>query len=207
MEVILMLKYSYTDRERDELRRHRFQYSRRVNVRFEVVLLHSCGSMPYEIAHITGLHVKTIRKYINWYASGGIEKLSTIGQYRPKSQLEKYREQITAAFNEQPPTTSTEAASRIEEMTGVQLSPRAVRDFLRYIGMVFCKVGAIPAKADFDEQERFKKEQLEPEIQRAKAGKSVLLYMDGVHFVHSSFQGYLWCFDRVLYGVRRGESG
>jgi transposase len=116
-----------------------------------VVLLHSCGSTPYEIARVVDLDVRTVRQYINWYASGGIEKLSTIGQHRPQSQLEPYRKKIIAEFKEHPPTTSTEAANRIKKMTGIQLSPRAVRDFLKRIGMVFCKVGTLPAKADFNE--------------------------------------------------------
>ena len=39
---------------------------------------------------------------------------------------------------------------------------------------------------------------LEPEIARAKAGESVLLFMDGVHFVQAAFLGCLWCFSRIF---------
>jgi len=39
---------------------------------------------------------------------------------------------------------------------------------------------------------------LEPEIARAKAGESVFLFMDGVHFVQSAFLGFLWCFARIF---------
>jgi transposase len=39
---------------------------------------------------------------------------------------------------------------------------------------------------------------LEPEIARAKAGESVLLFMDGAHFVQSAFLGRLWCFARIF---------
>jgi hypothetical protein len=39
---------------------------------------------------------------------------------------------------------------------------------------------------------------LEPEIARAKAGESVLLFMDGVHFVQAAFLGYLGCFTRIF---------
>jgi transposase len=39
---------------------------------------------------------------------------------------------------------------------------------------------------------------LEPEIARAKAGESVLLFMDGVHFVQAVFLGCLWCFTRIF---------
>lgn len=39
---------------------------------------------------------------------------------------------------------------------------------------------------------------LEPEIARAKAGESILLFMDGVHFVQAAFLGCLWCFERIF---------
>jgi transposase len=39
---------------------------------------------------------------------------------------------------------------------------------------------------------------LEPEIARAKSGETVLLFLDGVHFVQAAFLGYLWCFTRIF---------
>ena len=39
---------------------------------------------------------------------------------------------------------------------------------------------------------------LEPEIARAKAGESVLLFVDGAHFVQAAFLGCLWCFTRIF---------
>jgi hypothetical protein len=69
--------------------------------------------------------------------------------------------------------------------------------------MKFHKTAAIPAKADLEKQEEFKKN-LESEIARANAGESVLLFMDGVHFVQDAFLGYLWCFTRIFL---RGPSG
>ncbi|MDR1960238.1 MAG: hypothetical protein LBQ54_14555 [Planctomycetaceae bacterium] len=39
---------------------------------------------------------------------------------------------------------------------------------------------------------------MEPEIARAKAGETVLLFMDGVHFVQAAFLEYLWCFTRIF---------
>ncbi len=63
--------------------------------------------------------------------------------------------------------------------------------------MKFHKAAAIPAKADWEKQEEFKK-MLEPEIARAKAGESVLLFMDGAHFVQAAFLGCLWCFARIF---------
>ena len=39
---------------------------------------------------------------------------------------------------------------------------------------------------------------MEPEIASAKAGKSVLLFVDAAHFVQAAFLGCLWCFARVF---------
>jgi len=39
---------------------------------------------------------------------------------------------------------------------------------------------------------------LEPEIARAESGESVLLFMDGVHFVQAAFLACLWCFTRIF---------
>jgi transposase len=39
---------------------------------------------------------------------------------------------------------------------------------------------------------------LEPEIARAKSGESVLLFIDGVHFVQAAFLGFLWSFTRIF---------
>ncbi|MDR1957986.1 MAG: hypothetical protein LBQ54_02910 [Planctomycetaceae bacterium] len=46
---------------------------------------------------------------------------------------------------------------------------------------------------------------MESEIARAKAGESVLLFMDGVHFVQVAFLGYLWCFTRIFFRSLSGR--
>jgi hypothetical protein len=35
-------------------------------------------------------------------------------------------------------------------------------------------------------------------VNDSKAGESVLLFMDGVHFVQAAFLGDLWCFTRIF---------
>ena len=62
--------------------------------------------------------------------------------------------------------------------------------------------GAIPGKAIDDkkikEQESFKKNELEPRLDEAKAGKRALLFLDAAHFVHGAFIAKLWCFTRLF---------
>lgn len=46
-----------------------------------------------------------------------------------------------------------------------------MRKFLKAMGMRCLKVGCLPAKADPDVQEDYKKNQLEPRLEEAKQGK------------------------------------
>ena len=72
--------------------------------------------------------------------------------------------------------------------------------------MKFRKVGSIPAKQDAKKQEEFKKEKLEPEIEKAKKGESKLFFVDAAHFVLAPFLGFLWCFVRIFIKAPSGRS-
>ncbi len=62
----------------------------------------------------------------------------------------------------------------IEQRTRLKCSPSAVGKFLKAMGMGPRKVGAIPGKADPEEQERFRIKELEPRLEEAKEGKRAL---------------------------------
>ena len=64
---------------------------------------------------------------------------------------------LEADFREHPPATVAEAAARIQELTGIARKPTQVRQFMKALGMQPRKVGMIPAKADVEAQETFKK--------------------------------------------------
>ena len=59
-----------------------------------------------------------------------------------------------------------ESAGKIEEMTGIRRGPTQVRNFLNSLGLRPRKVGMIPAKADVEEQDRFKKKNWSPDYRR-----------------------------------------
>ena len=109
-----------------------------------------------------------------------------------------HKETIEDYFRKHPPATIKEAAAIIEQLTGVRRSPTQVRNFLKSIGMRLLKVGVVPSKADPDEQETFKEQQLEPRLEEAKSGKRVVLFVDAAHFVFAPFLGFLWSFARVF---------
>jgi hypothetical protein len=108
------------------------------------------------------------------FQSGGVEKLAEMNFYAPTSELEQHRYRLEVYFRKHPPATVNEAMVKIEELTGIKRSPSAVGRFLNSLGMRPRKVGAIPSKADPEEQENFRVNELEPRLEEAKEGKRAI---------------------------------
>jgi len=137
------LRYSYPDE--------------RIMRRFEILWLHACGKAAPEIASLVQRDPRTVRTVLKNFQKGGIELVTTIESNHPTSDLEAHRVSIIEEFTLRPPGSAKEAAFRIKTLTDVERSPERVRVFLKNIGMKFRKVGAIPAKADLEKQEEYKK--------------------------------------------------
>jgi transposase len=153
-----MLRANYTEQDRQAFEKLRYHYpDARIMKRFEILWLHANGMRVPEIAKLMRQDVRTVRKVIKNFQEGGIELVSKIDYHKPTSELEKYKTSIIDEFTLRPPASSKEAAHRIKKLTGFERSPERVRVFMKNIGMKFRKVGAIPAKADLDKQEEFKK--------------------------------------------------
>jgi transposase len=153
-----MLRADYTDEERNTFDTLRYTYpDARIMRRFEILWLHANGKFVPEIALLVRQDRRTVRTVIKNYQSGGIGLVTKIEYNRPISELEKHKTSLIEEFTLRPPASAKEAAFRIKTLTDLDRSPERVRVFLKSIGMKFRKVGAIPAKADLDKQEEFKK--------------------------------------------------
>lgn len=153
-----MIEIEFTEEAIDELRYQRFNHPHpRVQRKMEALLLKSDGLPHHQITRILGVSENTLRQYLREYEEGGIERLKKVRFYRPQSELAEYHQSLEAYFEEHPPATVNEAAAKIEELTGIRRGLTQVRKFLDSLGLRPRKVGMIPAKADVEEQERFKK--------------------------------------------------
>ena len=153
-----MLKANYTEEERKLFEHLRYHYpDTRIMKRFEVLWLHANEKSVSEIAPLVRQDPRTIRNVIKNYQEGGIELVSNIEYHQPTSELEKHRTSLIEEFTLRPPASAKEAAARIKKLFNIDRSPERVRVFMNRIGMKFRKVGALPAKADLDAQEEFKK--------------------------------------------------
>jgi transposase len=153
-----MLRANYSEEERNTFQEMRYDYpDSRIQRRFEILWLHSCGKFAPEISGLVRQHVKTVRQVIKNYRKGGIALITKIESNHPTSELEKHQASLIEEFTLRPPASGKEAAARCKKLVGVDRSPERMRIFMGKIGMKFRKTGAIPAKADLEKQEEFKK--------------------------------------------------
>jgi len=153
-----MLRANDTDEDKALFYKLRYSWpDERIMRRFEILWLHACGKFAPEIATIVQQDGDIVRKVIKNFQKGGIDLVTTIDSNHPKSDLEQHRTSIIEEFTQRPPASAKEAAARIEKLTGIKRSEQRISVFMNNIGMKFRKVAAVPAKADLDKQEDFKK--------------------------------------------------
>ena len=151
-----MIKINLSETEVDQVKFERFHHPH-VQKKMEVVWLKHLKYSHNQISEIVSLSKRTIIRYLKDFIFGGLDKLREIKFYKPQSVLTEYSGTIKEFLKENPPGTIKEAVSVIESLSGFKRSETQVRKFLKSLGMKRIKVGTIPAKADIEEQESFKK--------------------------------------------------
>jgi transposase len=128
-----------------------------ISRRLHALYLKSQGYPHQEIARYVGLSPNALTATFKKYALGGLEEVKKMRYISKRSSLEHYREELKQHFKQHPPTSVKHACSDIEKLTGISMKKERVRVFLHQLGMKPRKVGGIPAKADIQKQEEFKK--------------------------------------------------
>lgn len=154
-----MRRLAFTEKEKQALSYERFHHSHpRVRRKMEALWLKSQGLAHKDIAQLVSVSEKTLRSYFQQYVDDGIAGLKELHFRQPQSELVGHQEAITTYFRAHPPASINEAVNAIRYLTGLTRSPTQVRLFLKEkCGMKRLKTGTLPAKADPDVQETFKK--------------------------------------------------
>jgi transposase len=129
----------------------------RIPRRMEALYLRSQGVANGDILRLCSISKASFHRYLHAYVTGGGESWKHLPPQRPRSALHRHRTTIEAAFRQHPPATVAEAAARLEALSGIARRPTQVRQFLTALGRKPRNVGMIPAKADVEAQEAFKK--------------------------------------------------
>lgn len=136
-----------------------------------------------QIGRCMCIHANQVGQYIRTYQNGGIAALITTHYGTNRSALEDYAELLIASFSERAPLSLAEARYRIQELTGIQRDVSRVEAFLKRHGFTYRRCGYLPGKADPEKQQQWLEGAFEEELQTARQGQSVLLFMDAAHFV------------------------
>ncbi len=153
-----MIKIDFTKEEIETLDYERYNYPHpKVQRKLEALWLKSQGVPHHEIARLTNISPNTLRAYLRQYQTGGIDALKQFNYVPKQSELMAHRTTIEDYFVANPPASLNEAIEKIYELTGIRRSRTRVREFIKKIGIKYQKVGHIPAEADLEAQEDFKK--------------------------------------------------
>lgn len=131
-----------------------------ISRRLHALYFKAKGYPHQEISKYVGLSLNILTKIFKMYATGGLEQIKKTHYVSPQSALVDHREVLIAYFKEHPPASVKQACFAIEKITGIKRKEESVRVFLHQIGMRPRKVGGIPAKAESEQQDAFKKKVL-----------------------------------------------
>ena len=201
-----MLQISFSEAEKAALHCERYHHPHPfVQRKMEALWLKSQGFRHKDICLAVGVTSTTLTTYLRHYKEGGIEALKTLSFNKPRSALDDHRATLEDYFRKNPPTSVGHAMAEIEKLTGLKRNKERVRQFLKRIGMKCRKVGMVPAKADIETQEDFKKNKLAPRLEQAKEGTRAVFFVDAAHFVFGAYLGVLWCFVRQFVRAPSGR--
>lgn len=186
--------------EMQELDKQRFQHNQvLVQRRFHCVYLKARTGLSNElIGSCMNVHPNQVGQYLRDYEQGGISKLSETRYGTNRSVLEDHSQELVKAFIEKPPLTLSEAAHRIQELTGLRRDNSRIEAFLKRHSFVYRKCGYVPGKADPEKQQQWIEDSFQLELKQAQKGEKVLLFVDAAHFVLSQFCCMMWCVKRLF---------
>lgn len=153
-----MIRITITQQEKMILEEERFTCGDPIlSRRLHALYLKSLNVSHGTICEYAGITPNTLTSILKKYANGGLAEVKQLNYVPKQSPLEKHREQIKNHFEQHPPHTVSQACEEIEKLTGIKRKLSRIRIFLHQLGMKPRKVGGVPAKADVQKQEVFKK--------------------------------------------------
>jgi transposase len=201
-----MRKFPFSDQDLKAIAHDRYHHPHpHVQRKMEVLWLKGHGLPHRQIADLAGLSLRTVQRYLDDYLEGGLTQVRRFNWRGPKTVLLEHERSVEEYFWDHPPRSTKEAAKLIFEQTGLRRGLTQVRSFLKtHLGLRYRKVAAIPVppkktiEEHAREQSRFLRQELEPRLREARAGRRAVFFVDAAHFVWAPFLGCLWCLTRLF---------
>ncbi len=177
----------------------------RTKKKLMAIRMHELNVPSGNIAKFLNVSDDTITNYFKLYRDEGLKGIFENRYYQPTSQVEPFMEEIRQSLDDQPVSSAKEGAQRIKELTAVELSESQACRIMKKLGMKYRKTAGIPGKADPQLQLDFLSGELLPRLEKAQNGEGRVFFVDAAHFVHGSFLGMIWCFQRLFIPTSSGR--
>jgi hypothetical protein len=153
-----MLQVNIREEDKPVFARERYEHIHpRVCQRMDALHMKSKGRDNKDICDIIDICNNTLLGFFKMYNAGGVDELRKLNFYRPQSQLVEHESSLKKYFTENPPSSISEAAAKIKELTGIDRKETQVRKYLKSIGFRCLQVGVVPAKAMTEEKKTNKR--------------------------------------------------
>ena len=176
-----MIELAFTPEIIEALHCERFNHPHpRVQLKMEAIYLRGKGFRCKDVCSICKISKWTLINYTKDFAAGGIDALKKFDCSGRCSSLEKHVETLKEEFGKRPPHTASEAAERIEKLTGVKRKLTQVKAFLKLNGFKYRKAGHVPGKGSTEEKKKeqadFLENELKPRLKEVEKGKRDLFF-------------------------------
>lgn len=142
-------------KEIDKLRNN--HPNKQIRKRLSVLHFKSLKFPHKAIQLVVECSAQLVTSALKMYLRGGLKEILEVKRHVRVSELEVYRDRILEKFRESPPATAKQAAAMMHELTSIKRGPTQTKRFLHKLGLKPRKTAAVPAKADPQKQEEFKK--------------------------------------------------
>jgi transposase len=166
----------------------------RLRIRFIAILMVASSGIS-AAADAVGKSIRTIENWYKVYLEKGASALNSF-QYKPKEcyLTDDQAEELKDRVKKTNPSDTKVICRHIEKNFGVSYSRSAVEKLLKKKGLKRLRPKTMPGNPPSEEEQKeWVEEYRELREKVAEPGSDeVLLFCDGVHFVHQNVPGYCW---------------
>jgi len=127
-----MRRFTFSPEVVEAIRHDRYHHPHpRVQQKMDVLWLKSHGLTHQDIARLAAVSRRTVQRYLDEFAEGGLERIRRSPWPGPRSELVPHQGALEDYFLENPPRSAREAQVAIEQLTGVRRGLTQVRAFLK----------------------------------------------------------------------------
>lgn len=131
--------------------------NKQVRKRLSVLHFKSLNLPHKAIQLVVECSSRLVTSTLKMYLKGGLNEILEVKRHIRVSELEAHRDRILEKFRESPPVTAKQASAMMYELTSIKRGTTQTKKFLHKLGLKPRKTAAVPAKADPEKQEEFKK--------------------------------------------------